>query len=381
MKKITLFLAVFVLVFSFNISQTGATTSTTVVETAGCESGAIYNYLTGEKCKNTDNACLPGYKFNPFTGVPCPVSGKVIISGVSGPTTLKVGEQGTWTVQASDQNNGTLSYSVIWGDETDAIVVASSGASAVAFQQTATFTHSYSQAGTYKPTFTVKNASGQSAEASLSVKVDETITASITVLSPNGGEIWKKDTTRLIQWQDISPIPLCVPDLPCAMPTYDIALQPYYPPCTSDPCPASAYPYQAPYIIAKGVSGSYYKWYVSSNKVIGGLYTVQVCRSGTETCDVSDSYFKINLPITTTYTTGTVQGAEYFAFTQKLYRGSVGNEVLELQKYLSNLGYSIGNIDGKFGLKTEAAVKQFQAAYGLKADGIVGAKVRKIINK
>ncbi len=40
-----------------------------------------------------------------------------VISGVSGPTTLRVGETGTWTVQASDPENGTLSYSVIWGDE------------------------------------------------------------------------------------------------------------------------------------------------------------------------------------------------------------------------------------------------------------------------
>lgn len=62
-----------------------------------------------------------------------------------------------------------------------------------------------------------------------------------------------------------------------------------------------------------------------------------------------------------------------------LRRGSEGDEVEELQallnaKYGANL-----EIDGKFGAKTEAAVKAFQKAHGLTADGVVGAKTRKAL--
>ena len=40
-----------------------------------------------------------------------------VISGFSGPTTLAVNASGTWTIQASDHENQSLSYSVRWGDE------------------------------------------------------------------------------------------------------------------------------------------------------------------------------------------------------------------------------------------------------------------------
>ena len=46
--------------------------------------------------------------------------------------------------------------------------------------------------------------------------------------------------------------------------------------------------------------------------------------------------------------------------------GSTGDDVKKLQ---SKLGL---NADGDFGAKTEAAVKAWQAANGLKADGVVG---------
>lgn len=62
-----------------------------------------------------------------------------------------------------------------------------------------------------------------------------------------------------------------------------------------------------------------------------------------------------------------------------LRRGSNGDEVEELQallnaKYGANL-----EIDGVYGAKTEAAVKAFQSAHGLAADGIVGPKTRKAL--
>lgn len=55
-------------------------------------------------------------------------------------------------------------------------------------------------------------------------------------------------------------------------------------------------------------------------------------------------------------------------------RGSKGVDVTYLQKRLVANGYYVGEIDGDFGVKTENAVKAYQAEHGLKVDGIVGEK-------
>lgn len=52
--------------------------------------------------------------------------------------------------------------------------------------------------------------------------------------------------------------------------------------------------------------------------------------------------------------------------------GSVGNEVVTIQKKLKQWGYYDGDIDGIYGSKTRAAVKKFQSANGLSKDGITG---------
>jgi len=58
-----------------------------------------------------------------------------------------------------------------------------------------------------------------------------------------------------------------------------------------------------------------------------------------------------------------------------------GNEVKELQKYLTQKGYYRGDIDGKFGIQTQKALVSFQITNGLSVDGVVGAAVRAILNK
>ena len=53
---------------------------------------------------------------------------------------------------------------------------------------------------------------------------------------------------------------------------------------------------------------------------------------------------------------------------------AVRNAMVRLQVELGKLGYAPGGADGHYGEKTKAAVKAFQKAVGLKADGVVGAE-------
>jgi peptidoglycan hydrolase-like protein with peptidoglycan-binding domain len=55
-----------------------------------------------------------------------------------------------------------------------------------------------------------------------------------------------------------------------------------------------------------------------------------------------------------------------------LKKGSTGEAVKQLQSALKDLGYDVGAVDGKFGTKTEQAVKAFQQDRGIDVDGIVG---------
>ncbi|KKT00527.1 MAG: hypothetical protein UV76_C0009G0006 [Candidatus Nomurabacteria bacterium GW2011_GWA2_43_15] len=113
-----------------------------------------------------------------------------VISGVSGPQALNVGQTGTWKVSASDPSGGNLSYSVKWGDELTGSGQASSSApTSTSYTQTATFTHSYATAGIYEPVFYVRNASGAEAKTSLSVNVGNStlpfLALSLDPRSPN----------------------------------------------------------------------------------------------------------------------------------------------------------------------------------------------------
>lgn len=57
-------------------------------------------------------------------------------------------------------------------------------------------------------------------------------------------------------------------------------------------------------------------------------------------------------------------------------KGNASPEVGKLQQQLKELGYDVGKVDSKFGEKTEAALKKFQEANGIKPDGVLGVKTR-----
>jgi hypothetical protein len=77
---------------------------------------------------------------------------------------------------------------------------------------------------------------------------------------------------------------------------------------------------------------------------------------------------------------GQVLGAAAFHFSLFMKNGSKGNEIVELQKFLTALGYTL-TADGEFGPKTKGAVIKFQLANGLKGDGVVGPLTRAFLNK
>ena len=64
---------------------------------------------------------------------------------------------------------------------------------------------------------------------------------------------------------------------------------------------------------------------------------------------------------------------EHASFNRILKKGMKGDDVRELQKLLNAAGDNI-TVDGSFGSKTLAAVKDFQKRKGLTVDGIVGEK-------
>lgn len=62
--------------------------------------------------------------------------------------------------------------------------------------------------------------------------------------------------------------------------------------------------------------------------------------------------------------------------SQVMQVGSYGQDVYELQGRLEFLGYYKGKLDSQYGTVTRDAVNKFQKAFGIKPDGIAGAKTK-----
>ncbi|MFD3835016.1 protein kinase [Streptomyces sp. NPDC058642] len=82
--------------------------------------------------------------------------------------------------------------------------------------------------------------------------------------------------------------------------------------------------------------------------------------------------------VTETATTPTdpawISDCTYYSGTELTKHGDKGQRVVQVQCMLTQRGYSVGDagVDGRFGNATLSAVKQFQGAKGLEADGKVG---------
>ena len=63
-----------------------------------------------------------------------------------------------------------------------------------------------------------------------------------------------------------------------------------------------------------------------------------------------------------------------------LKKGSKGLPVRRLQSRMTAYGYDTGGVDGRFGAKTEKAVKELQEQAALEVDGIVGPATWEVVN-
>lgn len=63
-----------------------------------------------------------------------------------------------------------------------------------------------------------------------------------------------------------------------------------------------------------------------------------------------------------------------------LKQGSAGLPVRRLQSRMSAVGFDTGGVDGRFGAKTEAAVRKLQQDFNLNVDGVVGTKTWQVVD-
>lgn len=117
--------------------------------------------VTVQNQSGTSNAAM----FTVTTGTQAqPLS----ITGLDAPAQLPLGSTGTWTVRVNT-TSANLRYSVVWGDEYLHPAIMAPGSTQV--QTSASFSHSYAQAGTYTPTFTVTDDSGRSVSTGATVTI------------------------------------------------------------------------------------------------------------------------------------------------------------------------------------------------------------------
>src|SRR6478672_9633681 len=63
-----------------------------------------------------------------------------------------------------------------------------------------------------------------------------------------------------------------------------------------------------------------------------------------------------------------------------LKAGASGLPVRRLQSRISAVGFDTGGVDGRFGARTEAAVKKLQHDYNLSVDGVVGPQTWNVVD-
>ncbi|GAB4374416.1 MAG: hypothetical protein Kow00121_18770 [Elainellaceae cyanobacterium] len=86
-------------------------------------------------------------------------------------------------------------------------------------------------------------------------------------------------------------------------------------------------------------------------------------------------------PYSQPYDSGYAEPANYPDARNTVQLNDTGDQVIELQRRLADLGFYNGEISGTYDYATEAAVMQFQQANGLFADGVVGANTEATLRR
>lgn len=103
----------------------------------------------------------------------------------------------------------------------------------------------------------------------------------------------------------------------------------------------------------------------------GGNYPVSTTVNSSNPCSNWTSYVKAIQSAVGALVDG-IAGGRTLAACPTLRQGSTHKAVKPVQNRLNYIGHSCGTADGVFGVKTAAAVKDFQKANGLTVDGIIG---------
>ena len=107
--------------------------------------------------------------------------------------------------------------------------------------------------------------------------------------------------------------------------------------------------------------------------VSAGSTLATLCQSAGSAC--------ITLSITVSGGSSQTTTSTGYTFTSYLHPGVDSNEVLQLQKLLTTLGYLTATPTGYYGTQTTNAVVKFQAANGIDQLGVVGPSTRAALNK
>jgi peptidoglycan hydrolase-like protein with peptidoglycan-binding domain len=138
------------------------------IPVTGVADSVTRSLISAVSCGGTPSPIYsPSYPPQPY-----PVTGGYMtIQGVDAPSSLVVGQSGTWGVRVlSYQGAGQLHYGVAWGDENGG-VRANSQYAASPVQSSGTFTHTYARAGTYTQVFTVTDGYGHQTQATVTTYV------------------------------------------------------------------------------------------------------------------------------------------------------------------------------------------------------------------
>ena len=110
-----------------------------------------------------------------------------------------------------------------------------------------------------------------------------------------------------------------------------------------------------------------------------GLTADGIAGRDTQDALASGGALKADETLTPAPTATPTPAPTYAIPTSAVKRDSEGDEAKTVQKRLKELGYYRGNVDGKFGYASVSALKKFQEANGLEADGIAGKSTYELL--